>query len=75
MWDLLTDDERAWKQRCRRFAESAIAPHVEEYDRANAFPRKVHERAYAEGLMNVGFPTALGGAGLSHRTIVVGGEE
>lgn len=75
MWDRLSDFERDWKARCRRFAHDVIAPHVREYDRANAFPRKVHDAAYEAGLMNIGFAPELGGQGYSHRAIAVGGEE
>ena len=75
MWDLLTPAEIEFKERCRRFAAEAIAPCAREYDEANAFPAKVHARAYEAGLMNLGFPAALGGQGASHRTLVVGGEE
>jgi alkylation response protein AidB-like acyl-CoA dehydrogenase len=75
MWDLLTDEERAWKRTCRRFATEVIEPRYRRYDQENAFPREVHERAYQAGLMNVGFAETLGGRGMSHRALVVGGEE
>src|SRR6185295_15597282 len=64
-----------FKARCRRFADEVIAPHAREYDQANAFPRAVHEAAYAAGLMNVGFARELGGLGYGHRALAVGGEE
>jgi alkylation response protein AidB-like acyl-CoA dehydrogenase len=75
MWERLTELEREWKARCRRFADEVIAPHALEYDAQNAFPRAVHEAAYAAGLMNVGFAEELGGLGYSHRALAVGGEE
>ncbi len=75
MWDLLTPPELEWKESCRRFAASAIAPHAREYDERNCFPERVHALAYEQGLMNVAFPEALGGRGLTHRALVIGGEE
>src|SRR5688500_15744972 len=75
MWDLLTPEERAFKERCRRFAEETIAPAAAEHDRTGAFPHAVHERAWEAGLMNVGLPAALGGQGGTHRAVVAGAEE
>lgn len=75
MWDRLTEDERAWKQRSRRFADEVIAPHAAEYDRANAFPEAVHTAAHEAGLMNLNLPAGLGGQGLGHRVMAVAGEE
>ena len=75
MWDLLTPEERDFKERCRRFAEGVIAPAAAEHDRTGAFPREVHERAWEAGLMNVGLPRELGGQGGSHRAVVAGAEE
>jgi alkylation response protein AidB-like acyl-CoA dehydrogenase len=75
VWDLLTPEERAFKERCRRFAEEVIAPRAAEHDRTAAYPHEVHALAWDAGLMNVGIPRALGGQGLSHRACVVGAEE
>jgi alkylation response protein AidB-like acyl-CoA dehydrogenase len=75
MWDRLSEDERAWKRRCRRFADDVIAPRAAEYDRANAFPEAIHAAAHEAGLMNLNLPVALGGQGLPHRVMAVAGEE
>lgn len=75
MWDLLTPSELAWKRTCRDFAEQVIGPRAADFDRDNRFPREVHDAAHEAGLMNVAFPTPLGGRGLSARTVAVGGEE
>lgn len=75
MWDVLTAAELEWKATCRRFAEEVIAPKVRTFDEENRFPAEVHAAAYEAGIMNVGFPVALGGKGLSHRALVVGSEE
>ena len=75
MWSSLSEQERSWQQKCRVFATEVIAPLAPEYDRANAFPSRVHEAAYAAGLVNIALPEALGGGGASQRLIVVGGDE
>lgn len=45
----------------QRFAEREIAPHVDTWDEAGAFPRGLHTRAGALGLLGLGYPEALGG--------------
>lgn len=74
-WTELTESEREWKERCRRFAEEVIRPNYRRYDELNIFPRDVHEAAHSWGLMNSAIPIDLGGQGMSHRTIAIGGEE
>lgn len=74
MWESLSAEERAFQTACRRFAHEVIAPCYRTYDRDNTFPRAVHDRAYEAGLMNIGFPVALGGKGYTHRMIAIGGE-
>ena len=49
MWDRLTDEERAWKEGARRFAEASIRPHYREADRANVLPVATHTAAYDDG--------------------------
>ena len=61
--------------RCRRFAREVILPHRDRHDADRSFPTAVHEAAHAAGLIHVGFPPEHGGAGLSHRTMVLGGLE
>jgi alkylation response protein AidB-like acyl-CoA dehydrogenase len=75
MWDQLSDDERAWKETCRRFATEVIEPVYRQCDQENRFPREVHEAAYAQGLMNIALPSELGGGGRSYKILAVGGEE
>lgn len=72
---MLSPEEQAWKERCRRFAAEVIAPRAAHWDKANAFPADIHEAAYDAGLMNFCFPEQLGGAGASHRLMAIGGEE
>ncbi len=74
-WRQLSDDELDLKRRCRAFAEAHIAPSARQNDQKNALPHEVHAAAYEAGLMNVGFPAALGGGGASARALAAGGEE
>ena len=75
MWDRLTDEERAWKEGARQFAEASIRPHYREADRANVLPVATHDAAFDDGQMNISFPAELGGLGLPYRQMVIGGEE
>ncbi len=51
----------AWRRTVRSFVEREIAPHVNEWDEAGAFPRKLHQKAAAVGLIGLGFPERYGG--------------
>lgn len=75
MWDELTNEERTWKEKCRRFADEVIRQHYRRCDEDNCFPMEVHIAAHDWGLMNASFPEELGGLGMSHRAMAIGGEE
>jgi alkylation response protein AidB-like acyl-CoA dehydrogenase len=62
----LSDEQLAVKKMVREFAESEIAPHVMEWDEAQAFPRDAVRKLGELGMMGVIFPEAWGGAGLSY---------
>ena len=62
----LSDDQLAIRKMVREFAESEIAPHVMEWDEAQAFPREVIARLGDLGMLGVIIPEAYGGAGLSY---------
>ena len=51
----------AWRRSVRAFVEREIAPHVEEWDEAGAFPRALHKKAAETGLIGLGFPEEYGG--------------
>ena len=50
-----------------RFATREIAPHVQEWDSAGAFPRELYTRAAQLGLLGLGYPEDLGGTPATHR--------
>jgi acyl-CoA dehydrogenase len=60
----LTEQQQELKALARRFSEQEIIPRAREYDEGETFPRDICEKAFAAGLMNLGIPRDLGGAGL-----------
>ena len=59
----LTEEQRAFKAMVREFAEDVIAPRAAAIDESDEYPVDVHAALVAQGLMGVGFPEELGGAG------------
>ena len=51
----------AWRKTVRGFVEKEIAPHVNDWDEAGAFPRDLHKKAADVGLIGLGFPESYGG--------------
>lgn len=61
-----TEDHRRFRESVRAFAEREIAPHAEQWDREQAFPRELFRKAGAQGYLGVRFDQALGGSGLDY---------
>lgn len=57
----LTDSHEAWRDSVRIFVDREIAPHVNEWDEAGGFPRELHKKAAAVGIIGVGYPEEYGG--------------
>lgn len=55
------ESHEAWRRTVRAFVEKEIAPHVNDWDEAGAFPRELHRKAAAIGLIGVGYPEEYGG--------------
>jgi citronellyl-CoA dehydrogenase len=62
----LTEEHRLFRDSVRVFAEREIAPHAEQWDRAQAFPRELFRKAGAQGYLGVRFDPAYGGSGLDY---------
>jgi acyl-CoA dehydrogenase len=62
------DDHAALRASARRFARTHIRPHARAWEEAGAFPRELYAHAAEAGLLGVGYPEEVGGAGgdLSH---------
>src|ERR1700753_1030339 len=49
-----------------RFVTAEIAPHVDEWERAEEFPRELYRRCAELGFLGLKFPERLGGQGGDH---------
>lgn len=61
----LTDDQLAFRDAARTFAEKAMAPHAARWDDEHIFPVELLREAGEMGFMGIYTPEALGGMGLS----------
>ena len=60
----LNDDQRAFVDSARAFAEGAMAPHAAQWDEESIFPRDVLEQAGELGFMGMYTPESAGGLGM-----------
>jgi acyl-CoA dehydrogenase len=61
----LSEDQLAFQEMARDFAQKEIVPVAAEYDESGEFPWPVIRRAHQAGLLNLEVPEEYGGAGLS----------
>jgi citronellyl-CoA dehydrogenase len=61
-----TEEHDMFRESVRAFAEREIAPHAEEWDREQGFPRELFRKAGAQGFLGVRFDPAYGGSGLDY---------
>ena len=50
-----------FRETVRRFVAREIAPHVNDWDKAESFPRDLYRKAADVGLLGLGFPEEYGG--------------
>ena len=55
------DSHHAWRDEVRKFVAKEIAPFVEEWEEAGAFPRELYKKAAEVGLMGMGYDEKYGG--------------
>ena len=55
------ESHEAWRQSVRSFVTREIAPHINDWDEAGEFPRELHQKAAAIGLIGLGMPEEYGG--------------
>jgi len=72
---MLTEEEEAFREAVREFAESAVKPLVTEMDREQALRREVIDACFEMGLMGIEVPEELGGQGGSFFQAVLAVEE
>src|SRR5262245_49113738 len=71
-----TDEHRQLRRTVRDFAEKEINPHIDDWERAGAFPaHDVFKKAGRLGLLGVNKPEAYGGMGLDYSYQMVVTEE
>src|SRR5439155_20059791 len=56
-----SEEHEAFRRTVRRFVDREIAPHVDQWDEAEEFPRELYKKAAAAGLLQLGFPEEYGG--------------
>jgi acyl-CoA dehydrogenase len=57
----LSDTHEQWRATLRRFVDEHIAPFVNDWEEAGAFPDDLFERAAGIGLLQLGYPERFGG--------------
>ena len=60
----------ALRETVRRFTEREIVPHLGFWERAGEVPRELHAAAAKLGLVGIGFPEDIGGAGGDYTDVV-----
>jgi len=62
------DTHKSLREQARRFAQKVIAPNAHAWEEAKEFPRELYNELANAGLLAVGYPEEIGGAGgdLSH---------
>lgn len=63
MDDWSTEERRALRASARRFTEREVLPHLARWEDEGALPLSLHAAAAAAGLLGIGFPESVGGAG------------
>jgi len=61
----LTDDQLAFADTAKQFAEQELAPHAAKWDREHIFPKEVIQKAGELGFCSLYSPESAGGMGLS----------
>ncbi|MBI2894578.1 MAG: acyl-CoA dehydrogenase family protein [Deltaproteobacteria bacterium] len=58
-----SEEHAALRVQARRFAADVIAPHALEWEEKGEFPREVYGATARAGMLGIGYPEDLGGAG------------
>ncbi|HPH67972.1 MAG TPA: acyl-CoA dehydrogenase family protein [Kofleriaceae bacterium] len=71
-----TEEHQQLRRTMREFVEKQINPHVDEWERAGAFPaRELFKKMGALGLLGISKPEAFGGMGLDYSYALAATEE
>jgi acyl-CoA dehydrogenase len=66
----MNDHQDALRKTVRAFTEREIVPYLDEWEQAGEVPRDLHAAAAKIGLLGVGFPEDVGGAGGDYTDVV-----
>ena len=58
-----TDEHQQLRETIRRWVQTEVEPYVDEWDRAQEFPRELYTRAAELGFLGLKYPEELGGQG------------
>lgn len=70
-----TEEHEMFRKTVRDYVEKELAPHADEWDEAEEFPREVFTRMGELGLLGIRYPEEYGGSGLDYFYSVVFAEE
>jgi len=70
-----TEEHEMFRKTVRDFVQKELVPHVEEWDKAEEFPRDVFKRMGELGFLGIRYPEEYGGSGLDYFYSVVFAEE
>jgi acyl-CoA dehydrogenase len=62
---ILSEDQKQYQELAADFARNEVSPQAHNFDLSGEFPEKLLRKAWEIGLINVRFPEAIGGLGLS----------
>jgi acyl-CoA dehydrogenase len=71
----LNEEQKAWRDKARRFAEEVIRPVAAKHDREGSFPEDILHRAHQEGFLTPLVPRQYGGQGLGILDTCITSEE
>ncbi len=71
----LTQEQKQVQKLARDFVRERVIPVAAQHDRDGTYPEDIVRAAYEVGLLNVGVPSAVGGAGLELLDEAIIGEE
>lgn len=57
----LTEEHEAWRTQLRRFIDTEIMPHADDWDEAGEIPLELWPKAARVGLLGIGYPEEYGG--------------
>ena len=71
----LTEEQKALREKARKFALDEMLPVSKKYDQSGEFPRDILEKAFKAGFMNLRIPKEFGGPGFGSIESVIVVEE